>query len=61
MTPCQDGYIMNPGFPSCDIKEFACQEFPELEECQVEEQPGIEPIPEPEPSPEPSPEPIPEP
>ncbi|HZA43636.1 MAG TPA: hypothetical protein VE504_07785 [Nitrososphaeraceae archaeon] len=54
--PCQDGYIMNPGFPSCDIKEFACQESPELEECQVEEQPGIEPIPEPEPSPEPEPD-----
>jgi hypothetical protein len=41
-TPCQEGYIMNPHFPSCDIKEFVCQEFPELEECQVEGQPEIE-------------------
>lgn len=49
--PCQPGYIMNPGFPSCDIKEFVCLEFPEIEACQQAEGPG--PIPESELEPEP--------
>jgi hypothetical protein len=33
-TPCDDGYIMNPSFPSCELKEFVCAEFPDAKGCE---------------------------
>jgi hypothetical protein len=32
-TPCDEGYIMNPDFPSCDLKERVCEENPWLVAC----------------------------
>ncbi len=32
-TPCDEGYIMNPNFPSCDLKERVCEENPWLVAC----------------------------
>jgi hypothetical protein len=32
-TPCDEGYIMNPDFPSCDVKERVCEENPWLIAC----------------------------
>jgi hypothetical protein len=32
-TPCDDGYIMNPDFPSCDLKERVCEENPWIVAC----------------------------
>lgn len=33
-TPCDDGYIMNPDFPSCDLKDRVCEEHPTINECK---------------------------
>jgi hypothetical protein len=60
-TPCQPGYIMDPDFPTCTDKDSVCNRHPQIKECQVGEQPGIESIPEAEQQPEPTPEPTPEP
>ena len=32
-TPFDDGYIMNPSYPSCERKEFVCAEFPDAKGC----------------------------
>ncbi|MGH9975475.1 MAG: hypothetical protein ACRD8Z_06525 [Nitrososphaeraceae archaeon] len=32
-TPCDEGYIVNPDFPSCDLKERVCEENPWLVTC----------------------------
>jgi hypothetical protein len=32
-TPCDEGYTMNPDFPSCDLKERVCEENPWLIAC----------------------------
>lgn len=34
-VPCDPGYIMNPEFPSCDIKEYVCQDYPTLDGCKI--------------------------
>jgi hypothetical protein len=36
-VPCQPGYIMNPDYPSCDREEYVCQNYPELEDCKVDD------------------------
>jgi hypothetical protein len=54
-VPCDEGYIMNPDFPSCDRKESVCQVHPELNECLTSDgspQPPPQPGPEPEPEPQ---------
>jgi hypothetical protein len=33
--PCEEGYIMNLSFPSCERKDFVCQEYPNLDECKI--------------------------
>ena len=33
-TPCDEGYIMNPSFPSCELKERVCSEFPNAQGCK---------------------------
>ena len=36
-VPCDPGYIMNPDYPSCDREEYVCQNYPDLDECKVDE------------------------
>jgi hypothetical protein len=54
-VPCDEGYIMNPDFPSCDRKESVCQVHPELNECITPGGPPPQPPqpPQPEPGPQP--------
>ena len=33
-TPCDEGFIMNPDFPSCDSKESVCRDHPNIDECK---------------------------
>ena len=33
-TPCQPDYIRNPEFPSCERKEFVCEEHPDIDACR---------------------------
>jgi hypothetical protein len=33
-TPCDEGYIMNPSYPSCDLKDRVCKEFPDAKGCK---------------------------
>src|SRR5918996_236926 len=39
-TPCDEGYIMNPDFPSCDLKERVCEEFPNAKGCKDDDNNG---------------------
>ena len=36
-VPCDPGYIMNPDFPTCEYKEYLCQNYPDLKECKADD------------------------
>jgi hypothetical protein len=36
-VPCEPGYIMNPEFPTCEYQDYVCQNYPDLDECKVDE------------------------
>lgn len=42
-TLCDPGYIINPDFPSCDRKEYVCNEYSELAESASEGEEGPQP------------------
>ncbi|MGI0043792.1 MAG: hypothetical protein ACRD47_08780 [Nitrososphaeraceae archaeon] len=41
-TPCAPGYAMNPDFPSCDRKEYVCDEHPDATGCSNQEEMVVE-------------------
>jgi hypothetical protein len=55
-VPCDEDYIMNPDFPSCDRKESVCQVHPELNECITSGGPPPQPELGPQPQQEPEPQ-----
>jgi hypothetical protein len=36
-VPCDPGYIINPGYPSCDRKESVCIEYPGIDACKEDD------------------------
>lgn len=36
-VPCDPGFIVNPDYPSCENKDRICQEYPNLDQCKVDE------------------------
>jgi hypothetical protein len=34
--PCAEGYIINPDYPECRLREYVCEEHPTLRDCMTE-------------------------